>query len=525
MRHARRYGVVAATAALALAGGSALTAPAAAQGQGNPNNSRKFTAAVTAEGVYRHLEAFQEIADANDGNRASGLPGYEASAQYVTDQLEAVGYDVEWQEFDFPFYEELSPTTFRQISPDETIYEDQVDFITMTFSGSGDVEGEVVPVDLALGTGGSTSGCEAEDFADFTAGSVALIQRGTCAFGQKAANAEAAGAIGVVIFNSGAPGATEVFAGTLGGPVVDIPVVGTSYDVGVALAETPGAVVQIVTDTFIEIRTTWNVLAETEAGRDDNVVMLGAHLDSVAEGAGINDNGSGSAAILEVAIQLAKVKKLNNTVRFAWWGAEELGLIGSYEYVESLSDAELGNIATYLNFDMIASPNYIIGVYDADESTYTAPVPVPDGSIATEAVFTDYFDSIGQPWVDTEFSGRSDYQAFILAGVPASGLFTGADGVKTEEEEGLFGGTAGIIYDPNYHTPADDITNVDVEALEIMSKAIAHATITLAYDTSAINGKTAPGKSGCAGKSCDAPGLQKKAERAHGAGHAHDEAA
>ena len=502
MRGARRYGVVAATAALALAGGSALTAPAAAQGQGNPNTSKKFTAAVTADGVYRHLEAFQQIADEHGGNRASGLPGYEASAQYVTDQLEAVGYDVEWQEFEFPFYEELSPTSFQQLSPTPTTYVEQTDFITMTYSGSGTAEGEVVAVDIDLAAGAAnTSGCEASDFEGFPEGDVALIQRGTCPFGQKAANAEAAGASGAVIFNSGAPGATDVFAGTLGAPV-GIPVVGVSTALGTSLE---GAVVQIVTDTVSETRTTWNVIAETEAGRDDNVVMLGAHLDSVSEGAGINDNGSGSAGILEVAIQLAKVKKLNNTVRFAWWGAEELGLIGSYEYVESLGEAELGEIATYLNFDMIASPNYIIGVYDADQSTYEAPVPVPDGSVATEAVFTDYFDSIEQPWVDTEFSGRSDYQPFILAGVPASGLFTGADGVKTEEQVELFGGTAGILYDPNYHTPEDDISNVDVEALEIMSKAIAHATITLAYDTTAVNGKTAPGKSGCAGKSCDRP--------------------
>jgi Zn-dependent M28 family amino/carboxypeptidase len=389
-----------------------------------------------------------------------------------------------------------------QLRPTPTTYVEQTDFITMTYSGSGTAEGEAVAVDIDLAAGAAnTSGCEASDFEGFPEGDVALIQRGTCPFGQKAANAEAAGASGAVIFNSGAPGATDVFAGTLGAPV-GIPVVGVSTALGTSLE---GAVVQIVTDTVSETRTTWNVIAETEAGRDDNVVMLGAHLDSVSEGAGINDNGSGSAGILEVAIQLAEVKKLNNTVRFAWWGAEELGLIGSYEYVESLGEAELGEIATYLNFDMIASPNYIIGVYDADQSTYEAPVPVPDGSVATEAVFTDYFDSIEQPWVDTEFSGRSDYQPFILAGVPASGLFTGADGVKTEEQVELFGGTAGIIYDPNYHTPEDDITNVDVEALEIMSKAIAHATITLAYDTSAINGKTAPGKSGCAGKSCDRP--------------------
>ncbi|HSK26821.1 MAG TPA: M20/M25/M40 family metallo-hydrolase [Jiangellales bacterium] len=526
MRHARRYGVVAATAALALAGGSALTAPAAAQGQGNPkpkfaNTIAKFTDSVTADGVYRHLEAFQEIADEHGGNRASGLPGYEASAQYVTDQLEAVGYEVEWQEFEFPFYEELSPTEFEQLAPTPTTYVEQTDFITMTYSGSGEAVGQAVAVDIDLGAGAAnTSGCEAADFNGFPVGEIALMQRGSCAFGQKAANAEAAGASGAIIFNSGAAGATDVFAGTLGAPV-GIPVVGVSTALGVALQ---GTTVRIATETISENRTTWNIIAETEAGRDDNVVMLGAHLDTVTEGAGINDNGSGSAGILEVAIQLAKVKQLNNTVRFAWWGAEELGLIGSYEYVDSLSDAELGNIATYLNFDMIASPNYIIGVYDADQSTYTAPVPVPAGSPETEDVFTDYFDSIGQPWVDTEFSGRSDYQAFILAGVPASGLFTGADGVKTAEQVELFGGQEGVIYDPNYHTPEDDITNVDIEALEIMSKAIAHATITLAFDTSAINGKTAPGKSGCAGKSCDAPGQAKKAERA-AVGHTHDVAA
>jgi Zn-dependent M28 family amino/carboxypeptidase len=227
--------------------------------------------------------------------------------------------------------------------------------------------------------------------------------------------------------------------------------------------------------------------------------MLGAHLDSVQSGPGINDNGSGSATILEVAVQLSKANKLNNEVRFAWWGAEELGLLGSTHYVEDLAannPAGLGKIATYLNFDMVGSPNYIIGVYDADQSTYPAPVEVPGGSVETEAVLTDYFDGIGQPWVDTAFSGRSDYQAFINHGVPASGLFTGGDGTKTPEEVEMFGGTAGITYDPNYHTPRDDLSNVNVTAIDIMSDAIAHATITLAQNTSAINGKRSAGKSG-----------------------------
>ncbi|MCY7402739.1 MAG: M20/M25/M40 family metallo-hydrolase [Nocardioides sp.] len=243
------------------------------------------------------------------------------------------------------------------------------------------------------------------------------------------------------------------------------------------------------------------MIAETAKGRDDSVVMAGAHLDSVHDGAGINDNGSGSAAILETAIQLSKANKLNNKVRFAWWSAEELGLLGSNHYVADLQandPAALKDIATYLNFDMVASPNHIIGVYDADQSTYPAPVgvTVPKGSIETEDVLTDWFDSQGQPWVDTAFSGRSDYQAFINAGVPASGLLTGADGTKTPAEVELFGGTAGVTYDPNYHTSQDDITNVNEGALDIMSDAIAAATITLAQDTSAINGKRSRGKSG-----------------------------
>ena len=249
--------------------------------------------------------------------------------------------------------------------------------------------------------------------------------------------------------------------------------------------------------------------------------MLGAHLDGVEDGPGINDNGSGSAALLEVAVQLADAKKLNNTVRFAWWGAEELGLIGSTRYVADLAvqAGELDRIATYLNFDMVGSPNYIIGVYDADESTYEAPVAVPEGSAATEDVLTGYFDSIGQAWVDTEFSGRSDYQAFILNGIPASGLFTGADDVKTEEEVALFGGTAGITHDPNYHSPGDDLSNINVEALGIMSKAIAFAAYSLAQDTSAINGVSGPGDQPVKPKP-GKPGKPWKPGKGHGApGH------
>ncbi|MDO5498447.1 MAG: M28 family metallopeptidase [Propionibacteriaceae bacterium] len=468
-----------------LTAGHAVAAP-------NPNNSRKMQQAVSTDAVFTHLQAFEDIAYANGGNRAAGTSGYAASAEYVERTLRAAGYTPTRQYFDFTY---VGPATLERVSPNPATLET----FTFTGSGSGDVTASVTAVDINIeGDRSSTSGCEAADFAGFPAGDIALIQRGTCPVSDKAQNAQAAGASAVIVFNDGAaPDRMGVVAGTLGDNAgVTIPVVGASFEDGVTL--TVEATARVMTPAP-QTRTTFNIFAETKTGRADNVVMLGAHLDGAEEGPGINDNASGSAAILEVAVQLARVNKVNNKVRFAWWGAEELGLLGSNYYVNDLVEnnpAQLRKIATYLNFDMVGSPNYIIGVYDANESTYPAPVTVPPGSAQTEAVFTQYFDKLGQPWVDTEFSGRSDYAAFIENGVPSSGLFTGADGVKTPEEVAMFGGTAGITYDPNYHTARDTIDNVNREAIDIMSDAIAHAAITLAQDTSAINGKRSAGKSG-----------------------------
>ena len=208
------------------------------------------------------------------------------------------------------------------------------------------------------------------------------------------------------------------------------------------LANTPGLRMRVFANTLRQTLPTFNVLAEKTGANDDNVVMAGAHLDSVLAGPGINDNGSGSAAILETAIQMAKLKT-ENTVRFAWWGAEESGLVGSTNYVNGLSQAEKDRIALYLNFDMIGSPNYIQMVYDSDESGFEAPVPVPPGSIAIEDLFESFYTLSNEPYDDAEFSGRSDYQAFINNGIPAGGLFTGAEVPKTAEQQAIWGGTAG----------------------------------------------------------------------------------
>lgn len=476
----------AATAALALT--TLASGPAQAT---NPNNSKKMTRAVTVENVHDHLEEFQAIADANGGNRAAGTSGYEESARYVEETLQEAGYTTQRQEFPF-VYEEVRAASLAELSPETR----DVEHVPMSFSQPTPEDG----VTGTLAAPGTATGCSVGDYAGAALeGRIAVVSRGTCSFAEKAIAAKGAGAEAVIVYNSEA----GPLNGTLGGVEPDsAPATGVTQEEGRALLEKMQAgpvEMRLTIDKTMEERSTFNVIAETDSGREDNVVMLGAHLDGAPEGPGINDNGSGTAGVLETAVQLGKVNKLNNKVRFAFWGAEEVGLVGSDHYVADLQEKDpqaLEDIATYLNFDMIASPNHVIGVYDADESTHEAPVEVPEGSVATEKVLTDYFDGTGQAWVDSEFSGRSDYSAFIAAGVPASGLFTGADGVKTEEEAREFGGTAGETYDPNYHSAGDDITNINMEALDVMSDAIAHSAITLGQSTRDVNGKTSRGKSG-----------------------------
>lgn len=440
----------------------------------NQNTSRKLRQAVTAAGMTGHLEALQAIADANGGTRVSGSPGFNASADYAADVFRAAGLDVSVQEFEFQTFITLSPTVVQRVSPAPA---GPVANNIMAYSGSGDVTAQVSTVtDLR--------GCNASDFAGFPAGNIALISRGSCTFAIKATNAFNAGASAVVIYNN----AAGELNGTLGnGFSLNIPVTSVTQAVGQGLAATPGLVLRVKADTFRGLAKTSNVIAETKGGDPDNVVMAGAHLDSVNAGPGINDNGSGSAALLEIAEQMTKVKPVNK-VRFALWGAEESGLVGSNRYVEGLSPEQLQKIAMYLNFDMIASPNYVRFVYDGDDSDAVGSGPGPEGSAAIERAFNDYFAGQGLAFKGTDFSGRSDYAAFIANGIPAGGLFTGAEGVKTAQEASLFGGVAGAAYDSCYHSACDNLTNINAQALEEMGDAVAHTLLTFAFDTRSVNG-------------------------------------
>ena len=497
--------LVALTAALL-----AIALPAAASsappGCANRTNTTYQTLleCVTLEGVRAHQAAFQAIANGNadpfyPGTRAAGTDGYQGSVDYVAGLLEDAGYDVTLDPFQFQFN---FPALLHQLTPVNATYPSG----SFTGSGTGDVTGAVIPVDINLTPPrANTSGCEATDFAghDFSGpNNIALLQRGTCSFGIKALNAQTAGAEAAIIFNQGNdPTREALIVGTLlpDGAAVTIPVVGGSFANGVALAQ-PGSTARVRV-LPPETRTDFNVIAELEGANDDNVVMAGAHLDSVTEGPGINDNGSGSAALLETALMMAKVKP-ENTLRFAWWGAEEEGLIGSEAYVaDQVASGDIADIALYLNYDMVGSPNYVYFVYDGDNSDGVGAPAGPPGSAAIEDVYEAYYTSRGIPYKGTDFSGRSDYGPFIAPGVdiPAGGLFTGAEGVKTAQEATVWGGIAGAQYDPCYHLACDTFAGTGggagstapgraLIALEVNSDLIAYAQLTFAFSTESVNG-------------------------------------
>ncbi|UYM07490.1 M28 family metallopeptidase [Solicola gregarius] len=304
---------IAIAAAATVAAASTLAAPTAAA----PDDPATLAAPdIDVAAVQAHLDALQQIADENGGNRATGTTGYRASVDYVTEQLETAGYTVTEQPFD-------------------------------TFGGES-----------------------------------------------------------------------------------------------------------------------YNITAELAGADPSRVVMLGGHLDSVDAGAGINDNGSGSAGELATALAFAEANPNPSvTVRFAWWGAEEQGLLGSSHYVDSLDAAELDRIDVYLNFDMIGSPNGGYFVYDGDD--------------AVEGTFNEFLATRDIQTAPTTVGGRSDHAAFEDAGVPIGGLFTGAEGTKTEEEAQLWGGTAGEPYDPCYHSECDTTANIDPTMLDNMSDAMSYTVWSL----------------------------------------------
>ena len=302
------------------------------------NTPQKLVDCVTKDDLWAHMVKFQQIADANPGadghpSRNSGEPGYKASADYVAAVMKAAGYDVTEQEYKFHYRSFVGTPVMREDSPTPHSFGLGTDFNPGQVAGSPSAKlqpagGIVVP---ATPTPSSASGCATADFAGFTPGNIALIQRGTCTFAQKVANAEAAGASAAVIFNEGNPGRTGIFNGGLSGNET-IPVIFTTYAVGTQLLSeyVPGSAPVLTIDVKLiddPSRSDWNVIADSKGGDPNNILVIDAHLDAIF-GAGMLDNASGSATILDIAQQL-KNTNTRNKLRFIWFGGEELGLLGS----------------------------------------------------------------------------------------------------------------------------------------------------------------------------------------------------
>ena len=383
---------------------------------------RKLIPCIRRADLWAHMKAFQAIADANPGadghpSRNSGEPGYKASVEYVARLMRQAGYKVTVQTYHFDYFSFVGTPTFSEVSPTAHDYTLVSEWNPGRSNGSANAEvqpagGIIIP---PTPTPTSASGCSPSDFSGFVAGRIALIQRGTCNFGAKVLNAQAAGASGVIIFNEGNPGRTAVTNGSLvdanGNPIIPtIPVAFTSFDIGQSLynqyqAIAGGGAPPIATIGIQSIEKPnaedYNLIADSKGGDPNSVLVVDAHLDAIF-GAGMLDNASGSATILDIAQMMRKVRPLHK-LRFIWFGGEELGLLGSAYYVKNLTPAELGQTAYDLDADVTATPNGIIGILDPaapDFFTRTVSTTFPSNVYGPSQISRDqsirYFNSIGR---------------------------------------------------------------------------------------------------------------------------------
>jgi Zn-dependent M28 family amino/carboxypeptidase len=392
---------------------AAVAALVVAQRRGEPEPEARAQPRSLAD----HLRELQRIADENGGTRAAGSPGDAATADYIEQQLRDAGYRVTRQTFRVPYYRESAPPRLvsggRHVRPVRTLQ----------FSPGGRAAGRVRAAGI---------GCAPGDFAGLRDGEIALVRRGSCFFRIKAANAQRAGAAAVLVVDQN----ERPVAATLARPGLRIPALALGSAAGEGLA---GRRATVTVRAASEQRETASVIGETGPEDAPRVVMAGGHLDSVPAGPGLNDNGSGVAALLYMAERLAD---RGRPLRFGFWGAEEIGLVGSRNYVTELSGAERQRIAAYVNLDMVGSPDSEPEVYDGARSIETAlRRHLPRG--------TD----------DVHLEGNSDHASFENFGVPVGGIFTGLDDC--------------------YHQRCDTLRNVDLDVLAESASATEEALLDL----------------------------------------------
>ncbi|OTB15905.1 hypothetical protein K445DRAFT_317533 [Daldinia sp. EC12] len=433
-------------------------------------NTKDLQASIKIENLVeraKSLYSYAELSEPEYGHptRVIGSEGHTATLQYIYSALEKLdGY--------YTLSKQPFPAVMGNVYESQLVIGHEVPksafpmSLTPPTTNKQPVYGDLVLV--------ANEGCDASDYPSNVTGNIAFILRGKCSFGAKSQLAGKAGAVAAIVYNY----ASGPLSGTLESPTPDhVATFGLSgEDAGPVLEKLKkGDVIDSIAyiDSEVKQIETTNIIAQTVEGDPDNCVMLGGHSDSVAEGPGINDDGSGSLTLLEVATQLTKFS-VNNCVRFAWWAGEEEGLLGSDYYVEVLPKEENLKIRLFMDYDMMGSPNFAYQVYDATNAAN------PEGSEQLRNLYVDWYNEQGLNHTFIPFDGRSDYDAFIRHGIPGGGIATGAEGIKTKEEEVMFGGKAGEWYDPCYHQLCDDVGNVNSTAWLVNTKLVAHSVATFA---------------------------------------------
>lgn len=408
-----------------------------------------------------------------DGSRSVGSRGFDAAADLVVADLQASGWQVHEDAF----------TTSAFVDPgDSTVVIDGDSFeagnvAPLIFAPAGDVSGPIVVVDWHA-TGPPGKGCDVAGYGNLPIDAIVLVRPGGCYRRQQVLSAQEAGAVG---FLAGYPDAKSgaVLRPTLLDPDgLLIPAAGVTGPTGEALvtAAASGGIVRLVTTAKTAPAATRSIIAELPGTEPGLVVMLGAHLDSVVDGPGLNDNGSGVAALLELARALAGSHP-RTTLRLAFWTSEEFGLQGSTHYVAGLSDLERDAILVYLNADMVASPNGFAGVYDATN---------PPSSQAARDLLVDAVTRAGGTPVKVDLGGGSDHFSFDQAGIPTGGVFSGANEPVSDAEASASGATAGQPADPCYHQACDNGSELDVDLARILTTALADTALQIANDPSLV---------------------------------------
>lgn len=426
------------------------------------------------------LRVFEQIADQNGGQRATATPGFEASARYVTSRLTAAGYTVKSQTV--PYRQFVFDTeSGQETAPhDHTIRTLMMDGSPVTPEG-----GFTAPLVFAPIKADGTSGCTSADYDGLPVrDAIVVTPRSSCGYTNQQKVIAGLGGRAMLLYLP-EPDPENIYRLHVFTPS-DFTIPSATISPEQAGQLSADAAQQPVT-FHLELRghfadkTTVNLFAETRGGSADRIVMAGAHLDSVPEGPGINDNVSSVAALMETAERLAPFQnRVRDKVRFAFWGAEEQVDVGSGYYVEHLSSAGKAAIALYENFELIASPNFARFLIDGN-------VPEAPGSATVTKVFEQYFTRTGLPFKSEPVTGvGSDQEPFVAAGIPVGGMDMGTIGLKTPEEAEMFGGQAGQQYDHCYHQTCDRVADLNLQALEENVPAIAWTIGRFAMDTSDV---------------------------------------